>query len=230
MNKYDLVRSHIDFTRQSLRETSDDSEFTDEQIYMALLEARGLVLERRLEKHKELPEDIYQTICIRLCVAPYAECEECFGMPLDCYILKTVDEIPAGVFDGNIELIRVTTLTGREIAPTTEPLHKLRKYRKTGANNYYYFRMKDKLGIFNVPQNRLRGIKIKGIFLDPVEAERINTCAETACTDSLSGKFGTRVADRMEIREEAIKCLLRTKQMPEDLSNNAESIVPTQII
>ena len=229
MSKYDLVRSHIDFTRQSLRETSDDSEFTDEQIYVALLEARGLILERRLEKHKELPEDIYQTICIKLCLAPYAECEECFGMPADCMILKTTDDIPTGLFDGNLELIRVTTLTGREIAPSTEPLHRVRVYRKTGKNNYYYFRMKDKLGIFNVPFNRLKAIKVKGIFLDPVAAQEVNSCVES-CTDLLDAKFGTRVSDRIEIREEAIKVLLRTKQMPEDLSNNAESVVPNQII
>jgi len=225
MSKYDLVRSHIDFVRQSMKEISDDSEFTDEQIYMALLEARGLILERRLEKHKELPEDLYQTICMPLCLDDYNDCPECMDIPEDCKVLKTEDEVPAGLFDGNMEIVRVATLNGREIAPSNEALHRNRIYRKTGHNNYYYLRMSNRLTIFNVPGNRLRMIRLKGVFLDPVEAQLLNRCTES-CTDLLEAKFGTRVADRIAIREEALKALLRTKQMPDDRSNNADSIIP----
>lgn len=224
MSKYDLVRSHIDFVRQNLRETSDDSTFTDEQIYMALLEARGLIMERRLEKNKEFPEDLYQTICLELCMDHYHECDDCLPIPDDCMVLKTVKEIPGGMFDGTSEILRVSTINGKEIAASTEAKHRLREYRKTGKNNYYYLRMSNKLAIFNVPQNRLRVIKVKGLFLDPVAAELASACSSTTnCGTLLDATFGTRVADRMAMREEVFKVLLRTDKMPEDRSNDAES-------
>jgi hypothetical protein len=231
MSKYDLVRSHIDFVRQNLREVSDDSNFTDEQIYMALLEARGLIMERRLEKNKEFPNDLYQTICLELCKASYHECGDCLPIPAGCEVLKTEVEIPGGMYDGNSEILRVSTIDGREIAPLSESAHRLRKYRKTGSNNFYYLRMKNRLAIFNVPQDRLRIIKIKGIFLDPVAAEAINTCNTVdTCNNVLDASFGTRVAERMIMREEVFKVLLRTDKMIEDRSNNADSSVPTQTI
>jgi len=228
MSKYDLVRSHIDFVRQNLREVSDDSNFTDEQIYMALLEARGLIMERRLEKNKEFPDDIYQTICLTLCTDSYHECDDCLDIPAGCEILKTCKDIPGGMFDGNTEIIRVSTIDGREIAPVTEAKHRLRKFRKTGKNNYYYIRMKNKFGVFNIPQQRLRAIKIKGIFLDPVAAEMASACSANNCTGVIDASFGTRVSERMLIREEVFKLLLRTDQMPEDRSNNAGSTPPNQ--
>jgi hypothetical protein len=231
MSKYDLVRSHIDFVRQNLRETSDDSHFTDEQIYMALLEARGLIMERRLEKNKQFPEELYQTICLELCLDQYVDCGECLPIPDGCYVLKTVAEIPSGMFDGQSEILRVSTLMGKEIAPLTEDKHRLREYRKTGKNNYYYIRMNNKLAIFNVPQNRLKAIKIKGIFEDPAGAELASACAGTdSCTTVLDASFGTKVADRMAIREEVFKILLRTDKQPEDRSNNAGSEPPQQVI
>jgi len=231
MSKYDLVRSHIDFVRQNLREVSDDSTFTDEQIYMALLEARGLIMERRLEKNKEFPDDLYQTVCLELCMDNYHECDDCLPIPDDCMVLKTVNDIPGGMFDGTSEILRVSTINGKEIAATTEAKHRLRKYKKTGKNNFYYMRMNNKLAIFNVPEDRLRLIKIKGIFLDPVAAELVSACSTTeTCGSLLDATFGTRVADRMAMREEVFKLLLRTDKMIEDRSNNAESSPPKQTI
>lgn len=231
MSKYDLVRSHIDFVRQNLREVSDDSHFTDEQIYMALLEARGLIMERRLEKNKDFPEDLYQTVCLELCVDNYVECGDCLPIPDGCPVLKTVEEIPGGMFNGTSEILRVSTVMGKEIAPLTESKHRLREFRKTGKNNYYYVRMNNKLAIFNVPQNRLRLIKMKGIFLDPAGAQLASACGgEDSCTSVLDATFGTKVADRMAIRNEVFKILLQTDKMPEDRSNDADSTPPPQTI
>lgn len=230
MSKYDLVRSHIDFVRQSLREVSDDSNITDEQIYMVLVEARGLIMERRLEKHKEFPEDVYQTICIPLCLEHYHDCSPCLDLPNDCLVLKTSVEIPVGMYDGAAELLRVSTINGREIAPLTEAKHRLRQFRKTGKNNYYYVRMSNKLAIFNVPQNRLEIIKIRGVFMDPMAAQLISGCATKECATIFEASFGTRVSDRLEMRELVLKILMGTQQLPEDVSNNAESVIPTTAI
>ena len=41
--------------------------FKDEEIYKALLDARALVLSRRYKKGKDIPEHMYQTICMLLC-------------------------------------------------------------------------------------------------------------------------------------------------------------------
>ena len=229
MNKYDLVRSHIDYVRQTLREVSDDSNFTDEQIYMALIMVRAMIMERRLAKGKQLPESAYQVICLKLCMASYAECQECFTMPVDCEVLKTTVDIPEIMYDGVVEIGRVSTIGGQEIAPLTEDLHKLRKYRKTGKNNFYYVKLKNKLAVFNVPSNRLRAIKIRALFLDPAAAELISTC-DTKCADVMNATFGTRAADRLDIHDEVIKRLINVDRMPEDRSNNADCSQPKQQI
>jgi hypothetical protein len=229
MSKYDSVRAHIDFVRQSMREVSDDSNFTDEQIYATLLEIRAMILSRRLKKGKELPDSIYQTICVSLCEATYAECQDCLNIPADCYVLKTAIDIPKALYTGTNAAIRVSTLTGREIAPYTEELHKLRKYRKTGANNYYYVRLKNKLAIFNVPQNLLRGLKVTALFEDPAQASIATECP-TDCNDVFNVSLGVNLEDSYFIHREAIKFLLNVDKMPEDRSNNADSTTPRQQI
>jgi hypothetical protein len=232
MSKYDLVRSHIDFVRMSLRETSDDSKFTDEQIYMALIEARALILERRLEKNKELPESVYQTICMSLCVGPIIDCGPCFDdIPLTCLVLQTKKDLPVGLFNGQLEILRVSTLRGKEIAASNDALHEVRNFRKTGKNNFYYLRSKNKINIFNVPNNKLKVIKVRAIFLDPIAAQSASSCdSVTSCDSILNASFGTRGSDRMVMRAEVMKILLGVKQMPEDESNNAQSTPPNQII
>jgi hypothetical protein len=184
INKYDLVRSHIDDIRQNLRETSDDSNITDEQIYKALIDARAFILERRLKKGKQLPNYMYQEICMPLCLDTYHDCD-CIPDEYECKVLKTKNEIPSG-------------LVNRRIA------------------------------IFNVPSNKLRAVKIRGIFEDPATASAITICPEDQpnCVDITMTGFGTETSDNIPMYELVLKKLLKTKEMPEDKSNNADSSIP----
>ena len=227
INKYDLVRSHIDDIRQSIREVSDDTNVTDEQIYKALLDARALILERRLKKGKQLPEYMYQEICMLLCMDKYHNCD-CVPDEYECKVLKTKQEIPNGLYNGSTEILRVSTLWGKEIAESTEALLQFRKYRKTGGNNYYYSRTGGKLAIFNVPSNRLRAIKIRGIFVDPASALAISFCPddEPNCVDVTMTGFGSAASDNLPIYELVMNKLLKSKQIPEDVSNDADANIP----
>lgn len=230
-NKYSLVESDIDAIRRTLRETSDDSYFTDEDIYKALIDARALVLERHLKKGKEYPEEMYQTICMRLCEDEYVDCD-CVPEGFGCKVLKTVDEIPNGFYNGTVSIYRVSTINGEEVAPTTEAKSRYRKYRKTGQSRMYYIRTNNKLNIFNRLPKPLRAIKITGIFEDPIAAATISLCpnGELDCDkkDILGSPFGIRASDKLAVYEIALKSLLMIKQLPEDTSNNAESVIPNQ--
>lgn len=225
-NKYDLIRTHIDDMRQSIREISDDSNITDEQIYKALLDARALILERRLKKGKQLPDYMYQEICLLLCIDTYHDCD-CVPEEYACKVLKTQKELPNGLFNGSMEVLRVSTLNGKEIAPTTEALHRNRMWRKTGKNNLYYVRVNNRLAIFNVPRNQLAAIKVKGVFVDPATTASYSLCpeGEPNCVDITMTGFGILPSDVLPIYEIAIKKLLQIKEMPEDRSNNADSSI-----
>lgn len=228
-SKYDAVRSHIDFVRQSLREISDDSNFTDEQIYYALLVIRGMILERALKKGKQLPIGMYQTLCYELCEATYAECQACMTIPTDCYVLKTTVDFPTALWTGSAEAMRVATISGQEIAPLNEESHKNRKYRKTGHNNFYYVRMNDRIAVLNVPMNRLKGIKITAIFEDPITAALDSKC-ESDCSSVLDASFQISMGTRISVYTETMKFLLNTDKLPEDRSNDAGSDVQQQKI
>jgi hypothetical protein len=224
-NKYDLVETHIDYVRRKLKETSDDTYFQDEEIYKALVDARALVIERKLEKGKQYPEYMYQTICMLLCLDRYSDCN-CVPAEYDCMVLKTKNEIPDAFFNGYTTLVRITTLSGEEISETTEQQARLRKYRKTRNNSLYYVLANKRGTIFNSPQNKLKAIKLRGLFIDPVGAGMAAGCPDELgeCVSVTGTGFGTKASDNIDIYDMAIKSLLIMKQLPDDLSNDAESV------
>jgi hypothetical protein len=230
VNKYDLVGTHIDYMRRKIRETSDDSYFTDEEIYKSLLDARAMIIERRLKKGKEYPDSMYQTICMLLCLDDYNDCN-CVPPGYDCKVLKTVEELPESFYNGYVSIQRISTLGGEEIAPTTEALARRRKYKKTGQDRLYYILNNKRISVFNSPANKLKAIKIKALFQDPIGAAEAAGCPDgTDCTDVVIGTgFNTRMSDNIDMYDIAMKSLIMTKQLPEDRSNDAESsVLPSQ--
>jgi hypothetical protein len=225
-NKYDLVGTHIDFIRRKIKEVSDDSYFQDEEIYKALIDARALVIERKLEKGKQYPEYMYQTICMLLCLDKYSDCN-CVPAEYDCTVLKTINEIPTAFYNGYTTLVRITTLSGEEISENTEQQARLRKYRKTRKDNLYYILTNKRASIFNSPQNRLKVVKLRGLFVDPAGAAMAAGCPDGGphCVDVLGTGFSTKPSDNIDIYDIAIKGLLMVKQLPEDVSNDAESVL-----
>jgi len=226
-NKYDLVQSHIDYLRMLLRETSDDSFFTDELIYKALLDARSLILERRLQRGKQLSRSMYQTICMPLCIDTYHDCD-CIP-DLGCEVLKTKYEVPTAFYNGQLDVLRVSTLIGEEISPSTEAVGRYRQYKKTNKRGMYYISVNRRFAIFNRLPNPLKIIKITAIFEDPVAAASIHNCdPDTACYEIQGTGFGVKSMDNVAMYEIAMANLLKTKQIPEDESNNMNSVPKQQ--
>jgi hypothetical protein len=227
INKYNLVETHIDYVRRLMREDSDDSYFTDEEIYKTLLDARSLIMERRVLKGKQIPDDMYQVICMPLCVDKYHDCD-CVP-DLGCEVLKTKYEVPRAFFNGATDLMRTSTLWGEEIAPSTEAKKMYREYMKTGKGRMYYVRANNKLNIFNRLPKPLKIIKIAAVFEDPVGAASVHNCdPDSACYDILGTGFSVKASDNAEMYQLVLEKLLKTKMTPEDRSNNAEG-VPQEI-
>jgi hypothetical protein len=228
-NKYDLVETHIDYLRRRIKETSDDSYFTNEEIYKALIDARALIIERRLQKGKEFPEYMYQTLCFPLCIDTYSDCN-CVPKEYDCKVLKTKNEIPDSFFNGYAEILRISTLSGEEIAQSTEAQARYRKYKKTRVKGLYYISTNKRIAIFNSPGNRLKVVKVRALFIDPVNAVLSAGCStdDDPCPDPLGTGFGSKQSDNIDMYEIALKTLLTTKQLPEDKTNNSDSTLPEQ--
>lgn len=224
MSNYTLVESHVDYVRRMIRETSDDSYFTNEEIYKTLIDARALVLSRKFKKGKTVPDYFYMTICVPLCEDVYHDCD-CVPEELGCKVLKTKYEIPKVFYNETRELSRVATLNGEEIAPSTDAKRRYRSYKKTRLDALYYTRTNNKLAIFNSPQNRLRAITIKAIFEDPIAASTISLCDPSGqgCIDIESIGFSTETSDNLDIYNIVLQMLNVVKQAPEDRSNDADS-------
>jgi hypothetical protein len=229
MNKYDQIDVHIDYVRRRLKQDSDDSYFTDEEIYKALIDARGKVVYNKFKKNREYSSWLYQTVCLPLCIDSFHDCK-CVPDGFDCKVLRTTVEIPKPLWSGYDDVFRMTKLDGSEIFASTIQKSRYNKYKKTGTNNPYYIISNKKASIFNIPQNRLKYILITGIFEDPAALEELSVCPDGTddCDQyAISSGFGSEITDNIDIYNLAIKSLVQTMQMLDDRSNDADS-TPTQ--
>ena len=227
MNKYNTVEAHIDYVRRRLKQDSDDSHFTDEEIYKALIDSRARIIYQRAKNGKQYSEWMYQTVCVKLCIETFNDCN-CVPDGLDCKILKTEITVPKPLYNGYQDILRVSTINGNEISASTLQASRFRKYKKTGKTKAFYVVINEKIAVFGIPQNRLRAIMIRGLFEDPATAGNISICPDgtTDCTEFIGTGFASEANENMAIYESAMKMLLQTLQMPDDRSNNAESVTP----
>ena len=106
------IGKHISMVRVRLRQFGDDTLFTDAVIYQALQQAAAIVNSRKDKRKEKLSDWNFPYYPIGMHKAsPYAD--DCIGDVCKRWISKFT--IPQPVVGRNRELIRVTTLDGREI-------------------------------------------------------------------------------------------------------------------
>lgn len=214
------IQKQIDYVRQALKETSDDTEFSDLFIYDTLLLSRNILIKRELDKKKELEEYMWVKKCIPLCVDTWHDCD-CVP-DLGCQILKSKYPLP------QYFRIRITNLTGNErYAEELPDIGKYRKYRRTLKLKPWWALSNQHVHVFGVPQNKWRLVLVSMIAVDPLLWAQTPTCtadgAEVNCDDPLEDEFTMPAGLDEALIQMTLSKILPSAQLGEDNTNNADS-------
>lgn len=165
---------------------SDDSLYSDRQIYFILKNIRAKLIKQKYDKYNRLSESNYQLIdCMELVKEELYDCP-CFTS--DCKVLVTKYEVPNILNSRNNPLIEVYTPKGEKISRTTLDSYKYNQYSKTKKDKMFWFSHNDKIVV--VGSTLMKAIRIKAIFEDPLElGDIVSYCTSNACYDPSVSKF-----------------------------------------
>jgi hypothetical protein len=220
------VGFHIDLVRESIKETSDDTEISDLQIYAAMIDIRAMLIDQEITKRKEIDEMYYQTICINLCLDDYAKC--CSSFNINKKILRSRTQLPEYITHKYLRPLLVTTVDGENLIPYqktvnvkwdkfwdidyTMPTHDI-----TNFNNIRTLIINGNL--------TLPGVLVTGAFIDPAGAVLSQSCTEDNpdCIDWKDVIFPMPSKLRAVFYSMLIERLAFVKDIPTDVANDAQS-------
>lgn len=220
----------IDYVRHEIKETSDDSHYTDQFIYETLLKHRNVLLHNYLVKQKSNNNELlWQGFCMPLCVSTWHDCDDCVPN-LGCAILKSKYPLPNYLYTSDRSFIEVTNLTGSVTYPKTSPnIGKYRAYRRTQNTEEYYSIKNNYLFFVNNKNNIRVVVYIRMILEDPTQLTLYPICDESGIESNtcyevrdLSFNLKPELFSKMLslTKEELLAASLR---LPEDNNNNADS-------
>jgi len=224
------IQGVVDLVRETLREVSDDTNYTDKYIYRLILQARSTLLNQMKDQNKGYSPWLYQRFCLKLCPSSFIECQ-CSPFSFACNVYRSTTPLPQPIGDDNM-VLNVSELWGDKINRITENQFRTIGNRKYKVPYYYYVGNYDNdyylfiLGNSTVPP---KYIKVEGIFDDPSEVSASAACDED-CPQMMGIGFPFQLDKESAMIKMVVELLMVSKKLPEDLTNNAESTVPTQII
>lgn len=222
--EHKLIAAHIDDLRISIRQTSDDSNFSDQFLYKKLLDARAEVYTNQIKKGHKLSEWNYQSFCMPMEVSTYHDCD-CIDS-IDCKVLKSKFQLPKPLNNRFKSMLEIRNMTGDRRYERATP-SQLRRYKHsfTKKNGDYYDIVNNYLIIFDM--SGATTFLIKGLFEDPASVGDITVCGSgnEPCYDPLTDDFPLDMNLNNPVYDIAKQKMGITIQFPEDDSNNANSTV-----
>lgn len=221
--------------REKIRQSSDDSVYSDQYLYDILLDYRNVLYAQELNKRNRINKWMYKFVCMPLEEVSESPCE-CLPHISECKVLKSKYKVPAPLRSILRDMFYVLTVDLRnEIPEGDRSRSEIRRSRRIGST-YFYEIVNEYLYIVGYPQNRLPAIVIKLIPADPASLSNITLClsdgttTNQTCYDPLTDTFN--IDDKLVgvMIDMAFESITNSAKMPEDRSNDAESVVPTNKI
>lgn len=223
------IQGVVDLVRETLREVSDDTNYTDKYIYRLILQARSVLLNQMKDQNKGFSPWLYQRFCLKLCPSSFIECG-CSPYNFACNVYRSVTPLPKPIGDETL-VLNISELFGDKINQITENQFRTLHNRKYKVPYYYYIGNFDNdhylfiLGNSTVPP---KFIKAEGIFEDPTQVNQF------ACTEECPPLTGTGFPFQLDKESAMIKMVVElimvSKKLPEDLINDAKSTPDPSII
>lgn len=204
-----------------LKQSSDDSYYTQEHILFLVSKIRSAILKQTYSNiKKEIPESNYQTICLDLIEVPAIAGEPCEGGSY----LRSQQEIPSTLTIGNTQIYPVDYYQG-EI--TFVPRERMRYvghnkwlqniiYASLGPDSHLYFKSSNPQYLY------LKKAKMTGIFEDTDKAAELECLSEEGeVCDIMDKKFPLEEGLVASVIELTVKYLNGAAYKPKDSTNNA---------
>jgi len=173
------AREIISATRKIIKERTDDSKLSDAFLLYLFNRGRAVILRRDYENGHTVNPQIEQDL--GLLELELVDKSECSDIQTDCYILRTVKDVPKFVevykknlitFVGSVDKIT-------DFQPISVPRIRWSKYGKYTKNQKYYMTRGNKIYIIN--DVALTHINVRGILDDPTDGRNYKTCTGEAC-------------------------------------------------
>ena len=217
MTYREIIYSVLDLLKQS----SDDSFYTEEHVLFLVSKIRSAILKQTYSNiKKEIPESNYQTICLDLIEVPAIAGEPCEGGTY----LRSEQKIPTTLPIGNTKIYPVDYYQGEVTYVSRERMRYVGHnkwlqniiYASLGPDQYLYFKSSNPQYIY------MKQVRMSGIFEDA------ETAAELQCEDKnksicdiLDTQFPLEEGLVTALIEIAVKFLSGSIYKPTDSSNNA---------
>jgi|15BtaG_2_1085339.scaffolds.fasta_scaffold00109_6 hypothetical protein len=217
------VLEHIDKVRMILKQTSDDTHYTNEFIYKLLVDARAHIIEQKLRKKHKISAQNYQTFCIQLEPATYHDCGTCIP-DVSCRILKGTVKLPRVLRNKYRDFMKILTTTGEtEIAEANGIYYSLLKHSNTRKNDWMYELVNRKPIVWG--PSALEYLVVQAILEDPTEVADMDLCdvSGSDCYNPATDDFPMAADINNPVYEIIVRQLAMSIQLADDLTNNAES-------
>ena len=112
--------------RTVIKERTDDSPYTDQELYLIMNSAANRIKTEVLDKKHKLGPKNYVRICVPLEKVDFADCD-CIPSELQCKVLRSKFEMPSSLVSRSAWTYRITNIHGQQIGFLN---HIKRKYMK----------------------------------------------------------------------------------------------------
>ena len=204
-----------------LKQSSDDSYYTQEHILFLVSKIRSAILKQTYSNiKKEIPESNYQTICLDLKEGSAIAGEPCEGGTY----LRSEQKIPTTLPIGNTQIYPVDYYQGEITFVSRERMRYVGHnkwlqniiYASLGPDSHLYFKSSNPQYLY------LKKAKMTGIFEDTDKAAELECPSEEGqVCDIMDKKFPLEEGLVASVIELTVKYLNGAAYKPEDATNNA---------
>jgi hypothetical protein len=196
----------------------------DSQILFWCNEIRSMLISQAIQKRSDITDIWVQTIsCMELELVDKSECCE---ITTDCYILRSVRELPRTIeTTGDNSIVRVETVDGKLISKSNPLEEKYVQYSKYVKEKPRWFIKNNRLYIIN--EDFLKYVNVWGIFEDPSSLSSFVGCDGNTCFN-----WNNSYPASLKMANDITNIVLKTKvypfiQLPADNTNDANNTIST---
>lgn len=212
----------IDGLREIIRQTTDDSVYSDEILFFHLNNARIQVMRQYLNDNKPLSPWLYQRFCIKLCPSTFMECN-CEPFKFSCTVWRSEKPLPKPMTHNGGYIAEFSELSGDLITGVTENESRFLQYRKFKRKMYYLIGdVRGEKYLFVITEQiPPKYIKVNTILEDPLEAQYAS-CKDEECPAPLGNGFPIEPHLLLSVYKITLEIMGISMSMQEDRSNNSE--------
>ena len=225
------ISSHIDAIRELVRETSDDSVYSNEYLYKLLIDSRATILSQEITKYKYISHDNYQRFCMPMDNARNSDCVNCLPVEISCAGIEKVWRsrytIPLVITGRDKPMFKVYNVDFSLSISSSSPMKRnLQKYSKLNPNQITYEMVNNRLYLFN---DDWLVVQLWGIFHDPSELSDIKVCNTEGveggenCFNPDTDHFPLDPTLNDRVYQLVLEKLGFSKSIPEDITNDSKS-------